>query len=88
MHLAFQVMFFFFVLSKGEIKLTIFLVDLRKIDEMSFEFQLGTPFKPYEQLMGVLPVASMEHIPLAYQVRSCSPFPCPALSYPSSFRMQ
>jgi 5'-3' exonuclease len=35
---------------------------------MSFEFQLGTPFRPYEQLMGVLPVASMEHIPLAYQV--------------------
>lgn len=41
--------------------------DLRKVDEMSFEFQLGTPFRPYEQLMGVLPVASMEHIPLAYQ---------------------
>jgi 5'-3' exoribonuclease 1 len=36
---------------------------------MSFEFALGTPFHPYEQLMGVLPVASMEHIPTAYQVR-------------------
>ena len=44
------------------------LIDLRKVDEMSFDFQLGIPFRPYEQLMGVLPVASMEQIPPAYQV--------------------
>ena len=42
--------------------------DLRNVDKMTFNFELGTPFKPYEQLMGVLPVASMEHIPLAYRV--------------------
>ncbi|KAG6827914.1 hypothetical protein H0H92_009983 [Tricholoma furcatifolium] len=41
--------------------------DLRNVDQMSFEFELGTPFKPYQQLMGVLPVASKEHIPMAYQ---------------------
>ena len=35
---------------------------------MSFHFDLGKPFRPYEQLMGVLPVASMEHIPVAYRV--------------------
>jgi len=35
---------------------------------MSFEFELGTPFKPYQQLMGVLPEASKEQIPLAYRV--------------------
>lgn len=35
---------------------------------MSFHFELGTPFRPYEQLMGVLPVASKDHIPIAYQV--------------------
>jgi len=34
---------------------------------MTFNFELGTPFKPFEQLMGVLPVASMEHVPEAYQ---------------------
>lgn len=34
---------------------------------MSFDLKLGTPFKLYQQLMGVLPVASMDHIPLAYQ---------------------
>lgn len=38
---------------------------------MTFDFKLGTPFKPYEQLMGVLPVASMEHIPQAYRVGPC-----------------
>jgi 5'-3' exoribonuclease 1 len=39
---------------------------------MSFSFALGQPFKPFEQLMGVLPVASMEHIPPAYRV--CIPY--------------
>ncbi|KAF8896029.1 exonuclease II [Infundibulicybe gibba] len=41
--------------------------DLRGVDNMSFAFDLGRPFKPYEQLMGVLPVASKDHIPLAFQ---------------------
>lgn len=41
---------------------------------MKFDFKLGTPFKPYEQLMGVLPVASMEHIPMAYRVGDHSQF--------------
>lgn len=41
--------------------------DLREIDKMKFDFDLGTPFKPFEQLMGVLPLASKDHIPLAYQ---------------------
>jgi 5'-3' exoribonuclease 1 len=39
---------------------------------MSFSFALEQPFKPFEQLMGVLPVASMEHIPPAYRV--CIPY--------------
>ena len=33
-------------------------LDLRGVDKMSFKFELGKPFKPFEQLMGVLPVAS------------------------------
>ncbi|CAA7269491.1 unnamed protein product [Cyclocybe aegerita] len=41
--------------------------DLKGVDQLSFDFKLGTPFKPFEQLMGVLPVASMDHIPLAYR---------------------
>lgn len=38
---------------------------------MQFNFELGTPFKPFEQLMGVLPAASCEHIPVAYRVWLC-----------------
>ncbi|KAK5821234.1 exoribonuclease [Linnemannia elongata] len=40
--------------------------DLVHLDLFSFPFELGTPFKPYEQLMGVLPEASKQHIPQAY----------------------
>ncbi|KAF8195285.1 XRN 5'-3' exonuclease N-terminus-domain-containing protein [Mycena galopus ATCC 62051] len=41
--------------------------DLRNVDKMEFKFELGRPFRPFEQLMGVLPSASKDHIPLAYQ---------------------
>ncbi|KAJ7608732.1 exonuclease II [Roridomyces roridus] len=41
--------------------------DLRGVDQMEFNFTLGRPFRPFEQLMGVLPVASKDHIPVAYQ---------------------
>lgn len=42
--------------------------DLKNVDKMSFKFDLARPFRPFEQLMGVLPEASKEHIPLAFQV--------------------
>lgn len=42
--------------------------DLSGLEEMQFEFDLGKPFRPFEQLMGVLPSASRDLIPLAYQV--------------------
>lgn len=35
---------------------------------MEFHFDLGKPFHPFEQLMGVLPAASKDLIPLAFQV--------------------
>lgn len=43
--------------------------DLKGLEKISFDFELGKPFKPFEQLMGVLPVASMENVPIAYRVR-------------------
>ena len=41
--------------------------DLQGLPEMKFEFEIGQPFKPFQQLMGVLPAASGEHIPAAYR---------------------
>ena len=35
---------------------------------MTFQFELGKPFHPFEQLMGVLPEASNELIPPSYRV--------------------
>lgn len=42
--------------------------DLSHVDTYQFEFNLGQPFKPFEQLMGVLPEASSAHIPPAFRV--------------------
>ncbi|KAL4065011.1 exoribonuclease 1 [Scleroderma yunnanense] len=41
--------------------------DLQGLDDMTFNFDLGHPFRPFEQLMGVLPAASKDLIPQAYQ---------------------
>jgi len=43
-------------------------IDLINLEEFNIPFELGEPFKPYEQLMGVLPEASKQHIPQAYWV--------------------
>jgi len=41
--------------------------DLRNVEDMTFEFDLGKPFRPFDQLMGVLPSLSSQHIPEAYR---------------------
>jgi len=43
-------------------------VDFAGVDKMEFHFELGNPFRPFEQLMGVLPEASKELVPSAYRV--------------------
>ena len=53
--------------------LTRVILDLRDVDKMEFHFDLGKPFRPFEQLMGVLPAASKDLIPPAYQVPSILP---------------
>lgn len=50
------------------LRMTLFLADLREVSKMTFDFDFGKPFRPFEQLMGVLPEASKSLIPQAYQV--------------------
>ncbi|CAK5262610.1 unnamed protein product [Mycena citricolor] len=40
-----------------------FAADFENVKDMDIRFQLGMPFKPFEQLMGVFPAASRKHIP-------------------------
>lgn len=43
--------------------------DLKNLDRFSnLDFELGQPFKAYEQLMGVLPSLSRQLLPAAYRV--------------------
>lgn len=41
--------------------------DLKGVTDMVFNFELGKPFKPFEQLMAVLPSLSNSHIPSAFR---------------------
>ncbi|POW13205.1 hypothetical protein PSTT_03923 [Puccinia striiformis] len=43
-----------------------FASDFTNLEELEIKFNLGQPFKPYEQLMGVFPTASRSHIPEVY----------------------
>lgn len=43
-------------------------LDLTRVEEFDFKFEYGKPFTPYQQLMGVLPAESQEHVPAVYRV--------------------
>ena len=44
-----------------------FASDLTRLSSIDVSFQQGTPFKPFNQLMGVLPAASRHCLPERYQ---------------------
>ncbi|XP_074599461.1 5'-3' exoribonuclease pacman [Brevipalpus obovatus] len=44
-----------------------YISDVKSFEDIDLNFELGTPFKPYEQLLGVLPTASKQFLPEAYQ---------------------
>jgi len=45
-----------------------YMSDVRDFKDMAIRFDKGTPFFPFQQLMAVLPAASKELLPPAYQV--------------------
>ncbi|XP_053565993.1 5'-3' exoribonuclease 1 isoform X2 [Bombina bombina] len=44
-----------------------YLSDIRNISHLKLNFNLGNPFMPFEQLLAVLPAASKDLLPFAYQ---------------------
>ncbi|KAI1882663.1 hypothetical protein AGOR_G00237200 [Albula goreensis] len=44
-----------------------FLSDLRNLASLQLSFDLGKPFMPFQQLLGVLPAASKDLLPQCYQ---------------------
>ena len=45
--------------------------DVVNFKDMRIEFDRAKPFLPFEQLMAVLPAASRELLPKAFQVSNC-----------------
>ncbi|GAA98248.1 hypothetical protein E5Q_04931 [Mixia osmundae IAM 14324] len=43
-----------------------FASDFTDLEKLDIQFELGAPFRPFEQLMGVFPAASRKHIPAPF----------------------
>uniref|UniRef100_UPI00358E17BF 5'-3' exoribonuclease 1-like isoform X2 n=1 Tax=Myxine glutinosa TaxID=7769 RepID=UPI00358E17BF len=62
-----------------------FLSDLRGVATLNLNFNYGAPFRPFEQLLAVLPPASRELLPLCYQNLMTDPSSPILQFYPEEF---
>lgn len=62
-----------------------YISDVKNFGDIDFNFELGEPFKPFEQLLAVLPAASKSLLPSAYENLVTSPNSPLINFYPENF---